>query len=117
MRQILARKLRLGQFDFVYAAGLYDYLSDVVAAELTSRLFELTAPGGMVLVPNFAKDIPDLAYMETFIDWNLIYRDYSDMGGLMSRIDPAQIASYEIYSSPEQAVYYLLIRKAELAQP
>ena len=42
-----------GQFDFVYAAGLFDYLSAPVASALTGRMFEMTRPGGLMLIPNF----------------------------------------------------------------
>ena len=56
VRQILAGKVNLGQFDFVYAAGLFDYLSAPVAAALTRRMFEMTKPGGIMLIPNFLGD-------------------------------------------------------------
>jgi hypothetical protein len=46
VRQILSGKAKLGQYDFVYAAGLFDYLSGPVAAALTRRMFEVTRPGG-----------------------------------------------------------------------
>ena len=37
VRQILAGKLALGEFDFVYAAGLFDYLSQPVAKALVKK--------------------------------------------------------------------------------
>ena len=46
VRHILARRVTREPFDLVYAAGLYDYLNDHVAATLTARLVELTKPGG-----------------------------------------------------------------------
>jgi extracellular factor (EF) 3-hydroxypalmitic acid methyl ester biosynthesis protein len=112
VRHILARKVKLGTFDFVYAAGLYDYLNDAVAQALTARMFELTNPGGQLLVPNFAPTVKDRAYMETYMDWDLIYRDEYDMAKLLERIDPTQIESYEIYTDPSNSVVYLLIKKA-----
>jgi hypothetical protein len=39
VRQILSGKAKLGRYDFVYAAGLFDYLSAPVAAALTCRMF------------------------------------------------------------------------------
>lgn len=112
VRDILARKLRLGQFDFVYAAGLYDYLEAKVAQALTGRLFEMTAPGGQMLVPNFTPQVQDRAYMEAFMDWRLIYRDERDMEGLLASIDPNEIAGRRIYRDPGGAVVYLSVRKA-----
>lgn len=113
VRHVLARKLNLGQFDFVYAAGLYDYLAENVAQALTARLFELTAPGGQMLVPNFTPEVADRAYMETFMDWHLIYRDEQDMDKLLAGIDPARIAERRIYRDPGGSVVYLLVRKAD----
>jgi hypothetical protein len=40
VRDILTRKLALGRFDFVYTAGLYDYLADNVARALTVRILK-----------------------------------------------------------------------------
>jgi len=64
VRQLLSGKTNLGRFDFVYAAGLFDYLSGPVAAALTRRLFEMTRPGGMMLIPNFVAGARDA------VTWN-----------------------------------------------
>jgi len=61
--QILSGKAKQGQFDFVYAAGLFDYLSAPVAAALTCRMFEMTRPGGLTLIPNFLTGVLDTGYM------------------------------------------------------
>lgn len=111
VRHILARKVTLEPSDFVYAAGLYDYLNDNVAAALTARLFELTKPGGRVLIPNFAPSCPDRGYMESCMSWDLIYRDEYDMTRLIARIPAGQIASYDVYSDPSGSVVYLRIEK------
>ena len=115
VRHVLARKVRLESFDFVYAAGLYDYLNDAAAAALTARMFEATKPGGRVLVPNFAPRCSDRAYMETFMAWELVYRDEYDMARLVAQIPAAEIASYDIYSDPSGSIVYLSIEKAESA--
>lgn len=112
VRHILARKVKLESFDFVYAAGLYDYLNDAVGTALTARMFELTKPGGQLLIPNFAPCCPDRAYLEAFMAWDLIYRDEYDMSKLLARVPAREIASYDIYSGPSRSIVYLLIRKA-----
>jgi extracellular factor (EF) 3-hydroxypalmitic acid methyl ester biosynthesis protein len=112
VRHLLARKVTREPFDFVYAAGLYDYLNGNVAATLTARLFELTKPGGRLLIPNFAPSCPHRGYMESCMAWDLIYRDEYDMTRLIARIPADQIASYDVYSDPSGSVVYLSVEKA-----
>ena len=111
VRHLLAHKVTREPFDFVYAAGLYDYLNDNVAAALTARLFELTRPGGQVLIPNFAPSCPDRGYVESCMAWDLIYRDEYDMTRLIARLPADQIASYDVYSDPSGSVVYLSVEK------
>src|SRR5260370_6392794 len=111
VRHLLMRKIRLGTFDFVYAAGLYDYLGENTAKTLAARLFEMVNPGGKMLIPNFAPQLLDRAYMETFMDWTLIYRDEPAMVRLLAKVEPAQIQSYAVYEDPSSSVVYLLVKK------
>jgi len=50
VRQLLSRKLSLGQFDFVYAAGLFDYLGVPIAEALVYRMFKMLKPTGYFTV-------------------------------------------------------------------
>jgi hypothetical protein len=109
---LLRRKVKVGQFDFVYAAGLYDYLADNVAQALTARLVDAAKPGGSVLIPNYAPGVEGRGYMECFMDWNLIYRDAADMRRLVANVNPAQIESCDVYSDPWGAVIYLMVKKS-----
>ena len=62
---------RLGSFDLVYAAGLYDYLPEPVACGLTQRLFAMLNPGGRLLIGNYGEGLFDTAYMEAIMNWPL----------------------------------------------
>jgi hypothetical protein len=112
VRDLVRRKAGLGMFDFVYAAGLYDYLADNVGQALTARMFEMTKPGGTLLIPNYAPTTDGRGYMECFMDWHLIYRDEYDMLRLLEQVDPAGIESYDIYADPWKSVVYLSVKKA-----
>jgi extracellular factor (EF) 3-hydroxypalmitic acid methyl ester biosynthesis protein len=79
VRQILGGGLTLPPADLVYAAGLFDYLDDRVATALLGRLVGACKPGGRVLIANFANDSTDRAYMESFMDWWLLYRGEDDL--------------------------------------
>jgi hypothetical protein len=112
VRQILCGKAKLGQYDFVYAAGLFDYLSDPVAKALTCRMFEMTRPGGMMLIPNFLTGTPDAAYMEAFMDWNLIYRNQSDMMALTADLPRSAVADCRVFDDENEAITFLLVTRA-----
>lgn len=112
VRQILAGKAKLGQYDLVYAAGLFDYLSSPVAAALTCRMFEMTRPGGLMLVPNFLTGIRDSGYMEAFMDWHLIYRNHYDMMALAAALPRNSVADCEVFDDHDDAITCLLVSKA-----
>jgi extracellular factor (EF) 3-hydroxypalmitic acid methyl ester biosynthesis protein len=65
---------RLGRFDFVYSMGLFDYLTPPVARAVLARLFDLLAPGGVLLVGNYHASNPSRLYMEYWLDWCLYHR-------------------------------------------
>jgi len=67
------------EFDFVYSAGLFDYLNEKLAAKLIQKLYSTVVDGGVLLVPNFAKGTLERAYMDIYMDWKLIYRDEDQM--------------------------------------
>jgi extracellular factor (EF) 3-hydroxypalmitic acid methyl ester biosynthesis protein len=112
VRQILSGKAKLGQYDFVYAAGLFDYLSGPVASALTRRMFEMTRPGGLMLIPNFLAGAADTGYMEAFMDWRLIYRNHSDMMALAATLPRSAVADCQVFDDSDDAITCLLVSKA-----
>jgi hypothetical protein len=112
VRQILSGKAQLGQYDLVYAAGLFDYLSGPTAAALTCRMFEMTRPGGLMLIPNFLTGIRDVGYMEAFMDWHLIYRNHSDMLALAGALPRSSVAGCQVFDDGDDAITCLLVSKA-----
>ncbi len=65
---------RLGTFQYVYSMGLFDYLTPPVARAVLSRLYELLAPRGSLVVGNFAAANRNRVYMDYWLDWPLYYR-------------------------------------------
>lgn len=111
VRQILAGKTQLGQYDFVYAAGLFDYLNGSTATALTCRMFEMTRPGGLMLIPNFLPGVRDRGYMEAFMDWHLIYRNQTDMRALAAALPRSAVADCQVFDDGHDAITYLLVTK------
>lgn len=67
------------KFDFLYTAGLYDYLTQPVAKALSMTLFESVKPGGMFIIGNFHPDNPTKTISELVADWRLIHRSDDQM--------------------------------------
>lgn len=110
----LLRRPQAQQFDFIYAAGLYDYLSEKVAKLLTQRLFELLRPGGQLLVANFTPETQEMAFLEAFMDWPLIYRNTADLTKIAATL-PGESAQFRIYqdllNEQNRLVYLEVTRK------
>lgn len=73
---LFSRKLqqKLGQFDFIYSMGLFDYLATPVAKAVLKNLFRLLKPGGEMVIGNFHISNPSKYYMEYWCDWALFHR-------------------------------------------
>lgn len=113
VRRVLAGKASTERFDLVYAAGLFDYLAAPVAAALTRRLFDMTRPGGSLLIPNFRTGAADSAYMEAFMDWHLIYRDHDDMRALAAALPAAEVSDVDVFDDPDDTITFLHVTKAK----
>lgn len=70
-------------YDVVYCAGLFDYLSQRVCKRLVELFCTMIRPGGIVIVTNVADTNPRKAWMEYVMEWNLIYRNESEMQDLV----------------------------------
>lgn len=77
-----------GVFDFVYCAGLFDYLSDKVCSRLLQYFVVRTRPGGSVMVTNVHSANPQKNVMEHLLEWHLIYRDEEGLQAVLP--DPRQ---------------------------
>lgn len=70
-------------YDFVYTAGLYDYLSQPVARLLTEVVYSWLGENGALIVGNFHPNNPTRAICEFGIDWRLVHRNEAQMLGLL----------------------------------
>ncbi|MCY1033540.1 class I SAM-dependent methyltransferase [Corallococcus sp. BB11-1] len=111
VRALLSGKVTFSELDFVYSAGLYDYLSDSVASRLTAVFFGMLRPGGRLLVANFAVHPPETGYMEAFMDWWLTYRDEDGMRGLLAETPLEQVANVRLFRDSQDNVIYLEVTR------
>jgi extracellular factor (EF) 3-hydroxypalmitic acid methyl ester biosynthesis protein len=78
-----------GKYDFIYCAGLFDYLPDRVCKQLVGLFYQWLAPGGVALVTNVDGTRPFRNKLEFILDWNLIYRT----GRQLSCLQPEQASA------------------------
>jgi extracellular factor (EF) 3-hydroxypalmitic acid methyl ester biosynthesis protein len=107
VRSLLRGGMPFSDLDFVYAAGLFDYLSDAVATRLTARMFEMLAPGGRLLIANFVPESHGRGYMEAFMDWELTYRDEADLSSLTREIPMRAISWQRAFRDSYGNIVYL----------
>ncbi|HEX2146068.1 MAG TPA: class I SAM-dependent methyltransferase [Pseudorhizobium sp.] len=111
VRGLLTKSQKLGTFDFIYAAGLYDYLADKVAIKLTQTCLDMLKPGGLFLFANFSTEVPDDGYMETMMNWTLLLRSQSDMWTIINESTAGHDVDAEVKFGANRNIIYGTIRK------
>jgi extracellular factor (EF) 3-hydroxypalmitic acid methyl ester biosynthesis protein len=104
---LVRKKLTFENLDFVYAAGLYDYLSQPFATCLTKVMFDMLRQGGRLLLANFVPDHLEVGYMETFMQWQLIYRTEAELEAVAMDIPNSEIASKRTFFEKEGNIVFL----------
>lgn len=112
VRALIEGKLNYRDLNLIYSLGLYDYLNDSVAQKLTGALFEMLAPGGKLVLANYTPDSKGRGYMETFMDWFLIYRDEVALQACAAGVDSERISGTRLFRDRHRNVVYLEIVKA-----
>ena len=101
------------QYDFVYCAGLFDYLTDPICHRLMDIMYEWVAPGGLLLATNVEPSNPLRNGMEHLLDWHLIYRNAEQMRPLAPSHAPADTVT--VRSDDTGVNLFLEARKPEHA--
>ncbi|HMJ11164.1 MAG TPA: class I SAM-dependent methyltransferase [Polyangiaceae bacterium] len=96
------------RYDFVYCAGLYDYISDRVCRRLLRLFVEWTAAGGLCIVTNVHSSNPIRGYMAHIAEWHLEYRDEKSLLALASEDMQARV-----FAEPTGVNLFLEVRKGE----
>lgn len=101
-----------GEFDLVYAAVLFDSLSDAVARKLVEVMFAALRPGGTLAFSNFLPHLDDAAYLEALMDWWLVYRTPQELTALASGLPADDIRSLSCTNDPENNLGFVTIHRA-----
>nr|WP_315427126.1 class I SAM-dependent methyltransferase [uncultured Albidiferax sp.] len=94
-RAVLTQPLAEEQkFDYVYCAGLFDYLTDKVCNRLVKYMVNQSRAGGKVLITNVHSSNQERRWMEHFLEWHLIYRDEQGV----QKILPPGLQDIEVFT-------------------
>lgn len=113
VRGLLTDAYKLGSFDFIYSAGLYDYLPDAVAIRLNKRCVRMLKPGGTLLFANFSPELTDDGYMETFMNWTLLLRGEDEMWNIINRSVDRNTVEANVFFGENRNIVYGVIRKLD----
>jgi len=102
--------LQPSQYDLVYCAGLFDYLTDHVCQQLMDLFYTMVAPGGLLVATN-VDDHPAKNQMECFLEWHLIHRNNEKMKSVAPAAADAQDVS--IKRDATGVNLFLEVRKPE----
>lgn len=113
VKGILTNAYQLGQFDLVYAAGLYDYLPRAVAIKLTRKCMAMLKPGGSFLFANFSDEVEDIGFMETFMNWMLLLRSEGDMWDIVNASADRNAVDAEVFFGANRNIIYARLTKRD----
>jgi extracellular factor (EF) 3-hydroxypalmitic acid methyl ester biosynthesis protein len=97
--------------DFIYCAGLFDYLTDAACRQLLKACWDWLAPGGKLVATNVDSSRPFRHMLEFLLDWHLNYRDRTQMLKLVPPEIPKEVCG--LSSDPTGVNLYLEIRRPE----
>jgi extracellular factor (EF) 3-hydroxypalmitic acid methyl ester biosynthesis protein len=107
-----AKVLDQGQFDFVYCAGLFDYLSAKVCNRLLQYFALRTKDDGTILVTNVHSVNPEKYLMEHLLDWHLIYRNETEM----EKLAPGTSRLVKLYTDDSGVNLFMELQRVTAGQ-
>lgn len=107
------KRLAGAGYDYIYCAGLFDYLSDNVCKQLMNIFYQLLASEGLLMVTNAADDCqsskPFRYSMDYMLDWNLLYRSRRELANLAP--DDADPSAVNVIIEDTGTNMFLEVRK------
>ena len=96
-------------YDLIYCAGLFDYLSDRTCAQLMNVFYDWLAPEGLLAATNVDDYKPFRHMLEFVLDWHLIYRGAEKSAALLPQRAKAENA--RVFKDPTEVNVFIQVRK------
>lgn len=113
LRQVGKPVHEAGQYDFIYCAGLFDYLSNRTCKSLVGLFNDMLAPEGLLVVTNVENQHPIKSIMEHVFEWRLICRSPKELAALAPERASADAPSVQMDESGGNI--FLELRKPPIA--
>jgi extracellular factor (EF) 3-hydroxypalmitic acid methyl ester biosynthesis protein len=109
LRQLAKPIPKAREYDFVYCAGLFDYLNNRTCKSLVAFFYDLLAPDGLLVVTNVETQHPIKNIMEYIFEWHLTCRSGKELAALAPDRVPGDAVSTQMETSGGNV--FLEIRK------
>lgn len=96
------------KFDLLYTAGLYDYLPQKVAKNLTTIISKSVKDTGELIIGNFHPDNPTKTISDLVADWRLIHRNHEQMKDL---VENTKFKIIDFYLDEVEVDLFLIAKK------
>lgn len=107
-----AQSLSSCKYDFIYSAGLFDYLDNRTSATLTKKFYSMLKPKGRLLLGNFTKNNKTKAFLHLLANWSLIHKTKEEIMGWADEITGCR-KSIEI--DDNDMIAFLVLEKDEVS--
>ena len=97
-----------GEFDLIYAFGLWDMVADHKANALAKKLESHLRPTGKLVLSKFSKSCIERGYMDLFMDLQLFCESSTDIRTIMETNLECQY-----FSDPNNNVGYLIVNNSK----
>lgn len=109
VRDVLKATVAFERLDLIYAASLFETLSEPVARALLARLVEMLAPGGKLVIANLAPTVSSLGLVEGVMAWPVVWRTEDELAGLALGTNDGRIEHVCAYTDASESIAYLAV--------
>lgn len=111
VRDLVRGGALFADMDLVYCSGLLETLPDAQARSLAGALFAMVRPGGTLVLTQFLAGLTEAAFLETYMDWRMVYRTRAGMLQLVQGLLPDARNDWDYTESPESTLGVVKLKR------
>jgi len=97
--------------DLAYCSGLMEALPQAAAAGLARALFSTLRHGGTLVITQFLTGLREAAFLETFMDWHMVYRTRAEVVSLVQDLLADSVRGWSYGESPESTLGVISLQR------